>query len=268
MIDDSDPRLQHRHGWHPAPYGESPNGLSRSGDRHATAVGSVQSSTPYPATPPYSGSRGRRWPLLADDMFRLAHRDSDGASLLDPQVAGLGLSAALLGELLLTGHLTLREGPVEVLNAAAPSDVLAHTVLDQLVREQAEHPVRTWLAYLGRDAYAEVAGRMERAGHVHALTSRRVFARTVRYVPTDMNAAAWPWARLAGALRRGDRLGDFDTLLGGFAVATDLHRVVLIGDASNFALALRPLIAEAAPPLRQLITYVRAAAGDAVITKT
>jgi hypothetical protein len=228
----------------------------------------VKSAVSYPVTLPYAGSRGRGWPLLADDVFRLAHRDSTGAPLLDLHVAGLGLSAALLGELLLTGHLTVRNGLVVITDHSAPSDVLAHTVLDQLASEREDHPVRTWLAYLGRSAHEEVAGRMERAGHLQVEVSRRIFARTVRYVPTDMNTAAWPWARLAGLLRRGDRLDDFDTLLGGLAVATDLHRVLLIGEANAFAASLRPLIAEAADPVRELLTHTRAAAGDAVITKT
>jgi hypothetical protein len=220
-------------------------------------------------TPPVVVSRTRRgWPLLADDMFRLAHRDSDGAGLLDARVAGFSLSAALLGELLLTGHVVIRGGVVIVREAAAPSDVLAHTVLDQLVSENEHHPVRTWLAYLGRTAYVEVAGRLERAGHVEAQQSRRLFKHTTRYVPTDMNTAAWPWARLAGLVSRGESLSDFDTLLGGLAVTADLHRVVLVGDADAFAVTLRPLIATAPPPIRELITHTRAAVGDAVITKT
>lgn len=223
----------------------------------------------YPVALPRPGSWGRGWPLLADDLFRLAHRDSTGAPLLDPHVAGLGLSAALLGELVLTGHLSVRRGLVVVTDRSAPSDVLAHTVLDQIVSERETHPVRTWLAYLGRSAYEEVAGRLVRAGHLQVEVSRRrVFGRTVRYVPTDMNTAAWPWARLAGSLRRGAPLDDFDTLLGGLAVATDLHGVVLIGEANAFTAALRPLIAAAADPLRELVTHTRAAAGDAVITKT
>ncbi|BCJ51552.1 hypothetical protein Asp14428_30270 [Actinoplanes sp. NBRC 14428] len=206
--------------------------------------------------------------MLADDMFRLAHRDSTGTPLLDPHVAGLGLAAALLGELLLTGHVSVRSGLVVVSDRAAPSDVLAHTVLDQLLSEREQHPVRTWLAYLGRSAVEEVAARMERAGHLRAEVSRRIFARTVRYVPTDMNTAAWPWARLARLLRRGGPLDDFDTLLGGLVVAADLHRVVLIGEADAFFTAMRPLLTAAADPIRELITHTRAAAGDAVITKT
>lgn len=215
--------------------------------------------------------RGRGWPLLADDLFRLTHRDSTGEPLLDPRVTGLGLSAALVGELLLTGYVTVRSGIVVAADGVAPSDVLAHAVWDQLVRERREcrhHSVRTWLAYLGRDAHENVAGRLERAGHVRREVSRRPVARRVRYVPTDINTAAWPWARLSGLLRPGGRLDDIDVLLGALTVATDLHRVVLAGEAGAFAAALQPLTASAADPVRELITHARAAAGDAVITKT
>ncbi|UQU66823.1 GPP34 family phosphoprotein [Couchioplanes caeruleus] len=268
MTYDLGPRTRHHHDPRSAAYDESTSAGSP-GARHAATSDAVGSAAvPYTVTAPPGGLRGQAWPLLADDMFRLAHRDSTGAPLLDAHVAGLGLSAALLGELLLTGHVTVRNGLVVVADGAAPSDVLAHSVLDQLVKETGEHPVRTWLAYLGRGAYEDVAGRLERAGHLQAEVSRRLFGRTVRYVPTDMNAAAWPWARLAGLLRRHAQLDDFDILLGGLAIATDLHRVVLIGEANAFAATIQPLIAEAADPIRELLTHTRAAAGDAVITKT
>lgn len=239
--------------------------------RHAAPSGSSEPATA--SYPVFSRSDERRawsrgWPLLANDMFRLIHRDRDGVSLLDPHVTGLGLSAALLGELLLAGHLTVQQGLVVITDVSAPSDVLAHTVLDQVASEHDRHPVRTWLAYLGRNAYAEMAARMQRAGHIRTQASRRLLTRTVRYVPTDMNAAAWPWARLARAVSRGELLGDFDILLSGLAVATDLHRVALVGDATPFAAAIRPVVADAAPPIRELITHTKAAAGDAVITKT
>lgn len=267
MAYDPNPRTLDRHDRRTATHGQSLSARS-SGARHAAPGAAVDSVVSSSVTLPHAGSRGRVWPLLADDLFRLAHRDSTGAPLLDAHVAGLGLSAALLGELLLTGHVTVRNGRVMITNRSAPSDVLAHTVLDQLVSEREEHPVRTWLAYLGRSAYEGVAGRLARAGHLQVVVSRRVFTRTVRFVPADMNTAAWPWARLAGLVRRGDPLDAFDTLLGGLAVATDLHRVVLIGEADAFAATVRTVITEAADPIRELVIHTWAAAGDAVITKT
>ncbi len=97
----------------------------------------------------------------------------------------LGLAAALLGELILTGHLDVRQGRVTVRASAAPEDALAHTVLDHLIGEPIDHPVRTWLSFLARTAHADVALRLRRAGHVREQMSRHRFRRTVRYVPTD-----------------------------------------------------------------------------------
>lgn len=244
-------------------------GYSSSVRHWAPPQGLIRASFSVPRDNPHSArdQRSLQWPRLADDMFRLAHRDRDGMSLLDPHMAGLGMAAALLGELVLAGHLTIRAGVVVMTDASAPSDVLAHSVLDQIGHEHQSHPLRTWLAYLGRRAYIDVAGRLEREGHVRAEVSRRVLTRTVRYVPTDMNAAAWPWARLAREAGRSGQPDDFDTLLGGLAVATNLHRVVLIGDATSFAAALRPSFDRVAAPIRELIANTKAAAGDAVITK-
>jgi hypothetical protein len=200
-------------------------------------------------------------------MFRLAHRD-DGSPLLHPQVAALGLASALLGELVLTGHAGLRDGYVIIVHTTAPGDALAHTVLDLLLGEPVNHPVRTWLAFLATTAHAEVASRLLRAGHVREQVSRRLFARSVRYVPTEMNDAAWPWARLSTLLRSGRRLDAFDTVLGGLVLATDLHRAVLTGNPAELTAGLRREVAGAPAPVRELLSHTEAAVGDAVITST
>lgn len=199
-------------------------------------------------------------------MFRLAHGD-DGGPVLHSDVAALGLAAALLGELVLTGHVGVRGGMVIVRSVAPPWDALAHTVLDHLTGEPVRHPVRTWLAFLAQTAYGEVALRMLRAGHLREETSRRVLRRPAhRYVPVDMNQAAWPWARLSSLLRAGRRLNAFDTVLGGLVLATDLHRKVLTGAASDLTAGLRREVAEATPAVRDLILHTEAAVGDAVAT--
>jgi hypothetical protein len=207
-----------------------------------------------------------RWPLLADDMFRVAHEDRDGGRLLHPDVAALGLAAALLGELLLAGRVTFRAGHVIVLDRRPPLDALAHTVLDHLVGEAVAHPIRVWLTFVGRTAYTDVAQRLLRAGHVRTRASRRLFTTTTRYVPVNMNTAAWPWARLSTQLASGRELDAFDTVLGGLVLATDLHRIVLSGPAAEVTAQLRAVVAAAAPPVRELIEHTGSAVGATVIT--
>ena len=48
--------------------------------------------------------------MLADQYFLIAHEDRTGRSRLHPRATGLGLAAALLGELMLEGRLRIVEG--------------------------------------------------------------------------------------------------------------------------------------------------------------
>src|SRR5258708_7241504 len=95
--------------------------------------------------------------LVADDLYLMAHHEVTGKPLLQPRAAGLGLAGALLAELALAGVIGLWQGQVALVDAARPADGLARDVLDVLVREAEPHPVRDWLAFLGRTAAGGVA---------------------------------------------------------------------------------------------------------------
>src|SRR5690242_19022389 len=71
--------------------------------------------------------------LLADEFYLIAHADTSGQLRLHPKVAGYGVAASLLGELVLMGRAEVDAGIVRVASAHPPQDVLAHTVLDLLL---------------------------------------------------------------------------------------------------------------------------------------
>src|SRR5262249_52366927 len=105
--------------------------------------------------------------LLADELYLAAHDDVSGKPRQAPRAIGLALGAALLGELMLYGRITLGERTVVVVaNHQPPRDALAHTILDSLLGERQPHPVRTWITYLAQSATERVAARLERAGHL------------------------------------------------------------------------------------------------------
>ena len=208
-----------------------------------------------------------RWPLLADDLFRMAHRDTTGGPLLHPTVSGLGLAAALLGELTLTNKVGVHGEYLVVLSRHLPDDALAHLVFDQLLRESQPLPVRTWLAYLAQTSYEGVAQRLRRAGHVRAEVSRkRLIKTTTVYVPTNINNAAWPWARLSTRLRKREPLDIFDVVLAGLMLAVDLHGRVLDGAPHEVVAGLREVISATDLSTRLLLHHAEAAIGDAVVT--
>jgi hypothetical protein len=180
---------------------------------------------------------------------------------------GLGLAGALLGELVLAGHLDIAEGALTVLNLAAPADVVAHSTLDQIRAEPRVRDVRSWLAFLAQDAEETVGQRLLRAGLVERHTSR--WRRSaVRWMPLDGLAAARPSGRLYMALSRNEALTVSDAVLGGLVTAVGLTRTVLFDSGARSASAQRLLawVAALPLPLHELVAQTEAAVGALVLT--
>ena len=203
---------------------------------------------------------------LADEFFRLAHNDVTGKARLHAAATGLGLAAALLGELMFIRRIDLQSGLLRVTDPAPPQDALAHSTLDQLQAQAQNHGVRIWLDFLRRSAYDEVAQRLWRAGHVRQETSRRLLRQVVTWVPTDVNLAAWPWARLSNSLVRHEPIELPDIFLIGLAGATGLDEDLLAGGPATAVQYQRRLIASLPAPMQELLAYTHAAVGDAVLS--
>ena len=98
--------------------------------------------------------------LVADEFYFVSHDEANGKPLLHIRIAGLGLAAALLGELILDGHINVSEGNLAVVNPRPPEDALEHIVLDQLLSEPQHREVGIWLAFLGKTALSDGKGVM------------------------------------------------------------------------------------------------------------
>ncbi len=153
-------------------------------ESHGRPVNAPPPPPAHPDPPARSTAPPRtRWPLLADDLFRLAHHDRTGRPLLHASVAGLGLAAALLAELVVAEAIVIESDQVCVVSRTPPPDVLAHTVLGQLAGEVAGHTVRTWLAFLSQTSRERVALRLLRSGHVRPEAGRRLLTRSRSMCP-------------------------------------------------------------------------------------
>ena len=205
-------------------------------------------------------------PALADEYFRLAHHDTTGKPLLHPRATSLGLAAALLGELLCTKKITVADGQVYPLDRTPPCDALAHATLDQLAAQPQHTAVRTWLEFLSTSAYADVAGRLWRAGHVRPVEGRRLLRHTVTYVPTDLLTAAGPWIQLTSILRRSEPVTWADGFLLCLAAATGLDAQLLRDLPPQAAERVKRLFVSAPGPTGELLAATAAAVGDAVLS--
>lgn len=202
--------------------------------------------------------------LLADDFFFAAHDDVSGKVRLSERGAGLGLAAALLGELILFRKITLERDVVVVIDRRPVRDALVNGVLEEVVREPDVRPVRDWLRYFGRNAYDWVAQRMTREGLVRIGETRR-FRRGSGYRPVDLNTAAWPIVRVAQKLARQETLVLPDVVLAGLISATGLDKYLRSEAVTEIHEYLGHLTSRLPRPLRVLVAETEAAIGDAVL---
>jgi len=204
---------------------------------------------------------------LADQYFLIAHEDRTGRSRLHPRATGLGLAAALLGELVLDGRIGITDGDLVILDRHPPGDALAHDILDLLIAQPQHREVRTWLAFLSQDAAVRVGERLMRLGAVEPVTRRKMLTVQTLYMPNNAeqrNAAAWAPARLANLLVRGIEMTISDRVLAGLVAATGLTRHVLYDfEMHRQAFLSLPSAVGALPgDLRDLIEYTEASVGS------
>jgi len=204
---------------------------------------------------------------LADQYFLIAHEDRTGRSRLHPRATGLGLAAALIGELMLNGRVRIIDGELHIVDRRPPGDALGHDILDLLIAQPQHRDVRVWLAFLSQDAAARVGERLTRFGAVEPVTRRRMLSTQTLYMPNNAeqrNAAAWAPARLANLLMRRLDMSAGDRLLTGLVTATGLTRHVLYDfDLHRQALlAVSDVVGSLPADLRELIEYTEASVGS------
>lgn len=205
--------------------------------------------------------------MLADQFFLIAHEDRTGRSRLHPRATGLGLAAALLGELVLEGRLRIFEGDLHIASPHPPRDALSHDILDLLIAQPQYREVRTWLAYLSQDAAIKVGERLMRSGAVESVTRRKMLSTQTLYMPNNemqRNAAAWAPARLANMLVRGLDMSATDRMLVGLVAATGLTRHVLWDyEVHRQAFLNMPSVIGSLPDdLRQLVELTESSVGS------
>ncbi len=201
---------------------------------------------------------------LADEFFLMAHDEVTGKPRLAERIAGLGLAAALLGELAAESRIELRQGTVAVIDSAPCDDALAGRVLEYLKQE--EHPTRTWLAFFGQSAHGEVGRRLADAGLLVRESKKRPW-QSGRWVPVSPSVASRPTALLCTQLIRGQDLDERSAVLLGLLRATGLDQPVLWEVRHTAPEALRRVgeaRAALGPSLAELVTQTEAAVGSAI----
>ena len=213
---------------------------------------------------------------VADDLYLIAHDERSGRCRVPERVAGLGLAAALLGELMLSGHLTLHAGGVYPLpiqdpvqgSPVEPGDRLLQAVLHLVRDPRQDRDLGIWLTFLAAEAVPDVRRRLLEDGVLARVAVRRVGVRRVLHLPTDPNAAVWPGIRLAGLLSRRDPVTAADAALVCIVAAIGLlGHVLWFPDEHAPGWEHTEAIRRSLPPvLAHLVARAEAAVGDRVMT--
>jgi hypothetical protein len=215
--------------------------------------------------------QGRQlWPLIADDFFLVA-QDDRAKPLIHREIAKVGLSAAILAELVLAGYVMIVDGRLDLLMSDQPIDSLARHVAFEIGEQHDPLSVRDWLAALstvelrGADIFDRVGARLVTAGKAQ-LEKYGLRRNKVRYRPRDANVSGWAWAHVSRALHRGENLGHEDVVLAGLMLACDLHGRVLIGDTLGLEADIRARIKAVPQPVQDLLRHAEGAIGSAITT--
>jgi hypothetical protein len=204
--------------------------------------------------------------LLADEFFLTAH-DEVGTALLSPRVLGLGLAAAVLGELVFAHRMTIQSGLLRVVDRRPLDEPLTASVLYQLLQESGHGRVRDWMSYLAKTAEETVGRRLVHHGLVRRLERQRLLrGRVVRYPPVNPKMATWPQARLSHAVTGWATMADHDVVLAGLMLATGLDQQLRWNLTQTDRQHLIYLTGRVWPALRELLAATDAAVGEAVLS--
>ena len=206
---------------------------------------------------------------LGDDLYLAAHDNAKGRCMLSPATLGLGLAAALLGELVLWRRLDIRENNLVVIDNRPTADPATSAVLENLLREGQHRAVRDWIAFLATGVATDlIERRLARAGAVRRQEKRGLLGTKVRFVPTEPGLAAWPGTRIRIAATRGELLDSADLVLTGLVLATGLDQHVLVTLESRERDQLFDQMRRRLPAMLQhLVGHAEAAVGDAVMAR-
>lgn len=239
------------------------------------------------------------WRLgVPEEFYFLAHeRDRP---CLHPRVLGAGLAAAIVADAVLAGWLLVRDGLVTAvdrrpgavpttsasasagLSASAlippiaagagsgetdPDGELIRWVWDWVVSEPHRYPVGTWVRALSPQATTRVSERLVAAGY---LTSGSAW-RGHRPMSADVNAAAWPAARLSQRLDKQQPVTDADAVVLAIMEAAGASRVLLRYATPVAATHLAAVLADLhheRPEVAALVEQVRVVIDTGTLTRT
>jgi len=207
---------------------------------------------------------------VAGDLYFVLHEERTGVRQAPERVAGILVATALIGELVLSGHLVLTPdaGLDAHRSARAPLESLGRDLVQAVGDPRQDRALSGWLAFLALDAVHDVQRRLLRAGILIAVSRRRLGTRRTQLLAVDSTTAAWPGIRLARQLSGREQVTLPDALLIALVQVSGLMGRVLWdpADQRHGHDHVRAVCQALPPPLALLVAHADTAVADQVLT--
>ncbi|GIE77062.1 hypothetical protein Aph02nite_30120 [Actinoplanes philippinensis] len=203
----------------------------------------------------------------ADEFYLAAHDGIGGRSLLPDRLLGVGLGAALLGELMFWRRVRPDGDTLYVADATPTGDPATSAILQRLTRGPGPHGLGQWIAHLANGTATQlVERRLIAAGTLRLETKRRLLGSgTTSLVLADPKSPGEPAARIRTHLSYNENLDIADLMLAGLILATGLDAFVLDTCNPRDRARLSDQFRRNLPaPLAHLVAHTRAAAAEPV----
>jgi hypothetical protein len=205
---------------------------------------------------------------LADEFFLVGHDEYSGKALISDDVLDVGLSGAVLGELMLAHRIIVAEDTtVRVRDQRPYGERVSDAALSELMKVDEALPVSVWVKGLRGHARAMVAPRLINARIVDRVQSRVMLRQVTRFPAVDPLKAASPRARLRYMFDHPQNLDEQTAVIGGLVRATELDYVLGAGSGREAREGLDRMVNALGPALRALCAGVEEAVASMALIR-
>ncbi|TCO56590.1 GOLPH3/VPS74 family protein [Actinocrispum wychmicini] len=137
---------------------------------------------------------------LCECLFFLGHDPFTGRARVGRNLLDIGLSGAVLADLLFHQRITLDHGTVVLTGRYDIGEPVADRALALVVGETDQHGARDWVEYLRELIFDSVVETLAVRQLVTPKEKRGMFKLTLSYQPTELRIASEPRARVRSAM--------------------------------------------------------------------
>jgi hypothetical protein len=137
---------------------------------------------------------------LCESLFFLGHDPFTGKVRIRGDILDIGLSAAILADLLFDERITLDHGTVVLISRYATGEPISDRMLARIIAETEQHGIRDWVEHLADGIFDTVVENLTVRELVTPKEKRGMFRHSLHYQPADLRVASGPRATIRSAM--------------------------------------------------------------------